>query len=124
MIVFIAVTTGLIGGVVIAYLVARTLLLRYIVTPRDRALGAILTVAGVLLVLLPGFFLSIVVGGNLGGAYGEYVSQSIGAGSNGVPVGLALGIGVVLCLALVVGALIGIGATKAVILFRSWRVRT
>ena len=121
--VFLGVGAGLVGGVLCAYFVARTLL-RRIIEPQYHALGVTLAVIGALAVLLPSFFLSFVVGGNLGGAWAAYVTEPLSAEAVGIPFGLAVGIALVLAIGLLVGALFGIWITKGVILLRQWRLRT
>ena len=56
---------------------------------------------------LPAIFIGTVVGGSLGGAYGEHITQTIGLGSIGVPIGITIGLTVTISLILVLGASLG-----------------
>ena len=104
---FIAIGIGLIGGAFFGYLLSKTLAFRLSkLSPSPRIVIAC-AAAGALLMLLPAFFLSFVVGGNLGGAWGEIASNNIGLGAVGVLFGLAVGIAAVLGSVLVLGALLG-----------------
>ena len=105
--VIIAIAFGLIGGAFFGYLSSKALAFRLSkLSPSPRIVIACAAV-GALLMLLPAFFLSFVVGGNLGGAWGGVASTNIGLGSAGMPFGLAVGIAVVLASVLVVGVLLG-----------------
>ena len=96
--IWIATALGLVGGVALCLLVRKTLL------PR---VPSRLAFAGAFVALLPALFLSLVVGGTVGGAWGEQLFGQIGLPASGVPVGLALGIAVIFALVVLGGAAIG-----------------
>jgi hypothetical protein len=97
--VMIATAAGLALGLLLAFLIAAPVV-RWLSTGCMRpqlVRGA--AVFGVILAAGPAFFLAIVVGGNLGGAWGE-----VALGSAGVVVGLGLGAAAVFGVTLAVGA--------------------
>jgi len=94
----VAIAVGLVAGASFGYLGGKAVMARFGSTPRMRAFGAV----GGVIALIPGFFLSFVVGGSFGGAYGEALYGSIG-----VPVGLAFGIATVLAVGVTLGASVG-----------------
>ena len=105
----IAVALGYLGGIALTCFLGRALVIRF---GGRIAFGnniGMLGVAGGMVALVPAFFLGTVVGGNLGGAYGEAISSSLGLGSAGVPIGLALGLIIVTTLVASCGVLIGAG---------------
>lgn len=71
----------------------------------------ITAIIGLIFALIPGYVFSLMVGGLLGGGFGEKLSVSLGLGSSGVPLGIFLGltlyISVVVCAGVIVGALLG-----------------
>jgi hypothetical protein len=102
-----AIVIGLAGGAFAGYLGARAI---------SRVLGrksshprvvAGFVAAGYIAAMSATFFLSFVVGGNIGGGSGAFVSESLNLGSVGVPLGLANGIAAVLAAGLVIGAVLG-----------------
>jgi hypothetical protein len=103
----IAIAAGIVGGALpsyswskgVAFRLSRQSVAPYIVVACSSA--------GALLMLPLVFFVSFVVGGNLGGSYGEAASNALGLGSIGVPLGLAAGIAFVLVAGCVTGAFIG-----------------
>jgi len=95
-----------------------------IMRSQDTSLMVRLALAGSVVALLPAFFLSFVVGGTLGGAWGEYFFRQLGLGPVGVPFGLAVGIALVFAVVLLGGAAMGVLLGKAVLYYRQWRVRT
>lgn len=102
-----AIVAGLAGGAFIGYLGARAInrrLSRRVAHPR--VVAAFLAV-GFMAAIPAAFFLSFVVGGNIGGGSGAFISESANLGSVGVPFGLAVGIAGVLALGLTIGAAIG-----------------
>ncbi len=98
---------GLTGGVFLGYLGARaiTRVLRR-KSPHQRLMAGFVAV-GFIAAIPAAFFPSFVVGGNIGGGWGAYVSESVGLGSIGVPLGIATGIATVLAVGLTIGAAIG-----------------
>ena len=123
MAIWIATALGLAGGVVLAYAAGRTILPRMVARSQDMYLAVRMALAGAIVALLPAFFLSIVVGGTLGGAWGEQVFRQIGVPSSGVPSGLAIGIALVFAAVLIVGTGMGLLLAKAVIVYRQRRFR-
>jgi hypothetical protein len=115
-----ATALGLIGGVALVYVIGSALARRF----PSRSLAVRLALAGAAIAVLPAFFLSFVVGGTLGGAWGEHLLGRIGMRSSGVPVGLALGISLVFACVVLVGATVGVLLGKAVLCYQQWRVRT
>ncbi|MGO9443515.1 MAG: hypothetical protein ACLPXB_01920 [Thiobacillaceae bacterium] len=113
--VFIAVDVGITCGAVFGYLASKALGLR--LGRKSRAPRVVIIFAGVgaLATLVPSFLASIFIGGNLGGGSATAVTTALGFGSVGVPVGLAIGIGVVLTMGPAAGALIGGLAGKTIV---------
>ena len=109
----IAIGLGYIGGVLLSYLCGRWIVFamsgRITLQELRRSLVGFLGIVGGMATLLPALFLGTVVGGNLGGGYGEVVSASMGFGMAGVPVGLALGICLVTSALTSGGVLLGAG---------------
>ena len=105
--VMLAVGIGVISGVFAGFLLSKAIVLKLSKQSSSPRIVIACATAGALLILLPVFFLSFVVGGNLGGAWGSVASESMGLGSVGVPFGLAGGIAIVLGVGLVFGALLG-----------------
>jgi hypothetical protein len=102
-----AILAGLVGGAVLGYLGARTVsrvLSRR--SPNPRVVAGFITV-GFIAVIPVAFFLSFVVGGNVGGGSGAFISESVNLGSIGVPLGLAVGIAAVLAGGLTASAAVG-----------------
>jgi hypothetical protein len=121
--VWIATLVGLAGGVALAYQLGRLILPRAIAQSRHVALAVRLAIAGTAVALLPAFLLALVVGGTLGGTWGEQAFSRIGFPESGAPIGLALGIAIVFALVLVGGALLGILVVRAIDSWRQWRLR-
>lgn len=98
-------------GIVFGILIGRTAS-KFIITKLGKSSAAprvvfICAVASAFIFLLPALFFSFVVGGNLGGGWGEAASTALGLGSVGVPVGLTLGIAIFLGGGLLLGAFVG-----------------
>ncbi len=105
--IFIAIAIGLFSGAFLGYWWSKSLAFR--LSKRSIAPRVVLvcSAGGAFLIMLPAFYISFIVGGNLGGGWGEVVSNSIGLGSVGVPIGLALGIAIISGCGLTFGALAG-----------------
>jgi hypothetical protein len=118
--VFAAISLGVVGGVLLGYLGGKRIASRLSAASNSPKIVLGCALAGGLLMLLPALFLSFVLGGNLGGGWGD-----VALGRIGVPIGIAAGIGVVLSILLSSSALIGALLGKAVASFRSpnnrWR---
>ena len=112
----IAMAVGYIGGVALSYFCGRAIVFRVGARTAFRDLKSsligIMGVAGGLIALLPALFLATVVGGNLGGAYGEVIFSSLGFGMAGVPLGLALGLCLVTTVVTSAGVLLGAAIGK------------
>ncbi len=71
----------------------------------------IAAIIGLILALMPGYVFSLMVGGMLGGGFGEQLSARLGLGSSGVPLGIFIGltlfISTVVCVGVVIGTLLG-----------------
>ena len=119
--IWLAAILGLLAGFLLAYWIGRRLLPRMVAANRDRMLAIWLALGGAIAMLLPAFFLSFVIGGTLGGALGERVTQPLGLGIAGVPYGLAAGIAVVFAAILLIGAVAGIGVARLIL---RWRARS
>src|SRR5712671_3531067 len=102
---------GLTGGVLLGYLAARaiTRVLRR-KSPHQRLMAGFVAV-GFIAAIPAAFFPSFVVGGNIGGGWGAYVSESVGLGSIGVPLGIATVLAVGLTIGAAMGGLIGYGVS-------------
>ena len=114
--IWIATAIGVLGGVALAYAAARLAWSRLRVSKHDHSGRVRFALAGTLAAALPGFFLSLVVGGTFGGAWGEVV-----LGQTGVPFGLACGIAVVFAVVLLLGAVFGFLVAEAVARIRHGR---
>lgn len=105
--IFIAIAIGLFSGAFLGCWSSKSLanrLSKQSVAPR---LVLACSAVGALLIMLPAFYISFIVGGNLGGGWGEAASNSLGLGSVGVPIGLAVGIAIIFGGGLAVGTLVG-----------------
>ena len=115
-----ATSLGVIGGVLLGYLGGKGFARKLSEGSSSPKIVLGCALAGGLVMLLPALFLSFVVGGNLGGGWGDVVLGRIG-----IPLGLAAGICAVLSILLSSSALIGAVLGKAVASFRSpnnrWR---
>jgi len=111
---------GVVGGVLLGYLGGKGFARKLSAGSSSPKIVLRCALAGGLVMLLPALFLSFVVGGNLGGGWGE-----VALGRIGIPLGLAAGICVVLSILLSSSALFGAVLGKAVASFRSpnnrWR---
>jgi hypothetical protein len=96
-------SAGAVGG----YLLSKRIIRRLSSDSYRPRLVVWFGVAGGLVALLPAFFLSVVVGGALGGGYGEVVGQTFGLGGIGVLIGIPVGSAVVLAALITVGVLAG-----------------
>jgi hypothetical protein len=103
----IAITVGLSGGAFLGYWPSKSLAFRLSKSSIAPRLVMVCSTVGAILLMLPSLLFSFLFGGNIGGGFGAFVTESIGLGSTGAPVGLAFGIAVVLGSGLVVGALVG-----------------
>jgi hypothetical protein len=110
---FVATSVGLIGGALVGYWLSKTLALKLSKRASGRRIVNVCASLGALLSLVPACFLSFVVGGNLGGSWGEVASAPLGAEKLGVPIGLSIGIALTLGVGLTVGTLLGGLAGKA-----------
>jgi len=122
--IWIATALGLGAGVVLAYAVGKAVLPRAVAKADDALLFVRLAFAGTVVALLPALLLSLVIGGTLGGAWGERVFGRLGVPSSGVPVGLAIGIALVFALVVLGGGAIGMFLGKAVIRHRQRRAQS
>ena len=115
-----AISFGVVGGVLLGYLGGKGFARKLSAGSNSPKIVLGCALAGGFAMLLPAFFLSFVVGGNLGGGWGE-----VALGRIGIPLGLAAGICTVLAILLSSSALIGAVLGKAVASFRStnnrWR---
>ena len=115
-----ATSLGVVGGVLLGYLGGRGFARKLSAGSSSPKIVLGCAFAGGLVTLLPALFLSFVVGGNLGGGWGE-----VALGRIGIPLGLAAGICAVLSILLSSSALIGALLGKAAASFRSpnnrWR---
>jgi hypothetical protein len=96
-------SAGAVGG----YLLSKRIIRRLSSDSFKPRLVVWFGVAGGVVALLPAFFLSVVVGGTLGGSYGEVVGQTFGLGRIGVLIGIPVGSAVVLAALITVGVLAG-----------------
>ena len=110
----IAIALGYVGGIALTYLCGRAVVVRFggRIAFRDKI--GMLGVAGGMLALGPALFFATVVGGNLGGAYGETVSAFLGLGSVGVPIGLGLGLIAVTTVVATCGVILGAGIGRLI----------
>jgi len=122
--IWIATLIGLAGGVALAYQLGKLMVPRAIAQTKHVTLSIRLAIAGTVVALLPAFLLSLVVGGTLGSAWGEQALGQLGFPESGAPIGLALGIAGVFALVLIGGAmlgiLVGVLLSKAVVFYRQW----
>jgi hypothetical protein len=112
--VVLAMVVGYSAGVLGGYLLFRRItswLSRSCSKPR---LVLLFGAVGGLAAALPAVFLSTVVGGTLGGAYGEVATQALGLGSSGIPLGLGAGLALVMAAVVGVGAFIGAGVARLI----------
>jgi hypothetical protein len=121
--IWMATALGLVGGVVLAYAVGKAVLPRAVARSADMLLFVRLAFAGTVVALLPALFLSLVVGGTLGGAWGERVFDRLGIPLSGAPAGLALGVALVFALVVLGGGASGFCLGKAVICLRQRQAR-
>lgn len=116
----IAIGTGYFGGVFLAFYLSKLLLhgitINFAVNERQKQLIRGIGIALGVVALVPAIFLATVVGGNLGGSYGGIMSESIGLGEVGIPVGLATGL--VLVIAVTVTAILFVGACLGLLVAR------
>lgn len=97
-----AVVGGVVVGALIGYLAAHRIW-RFIASRASHPrMVAAFVAAGYIAAAPMTFFLSFVIGGELGGGWGE-----VALGRVGVPVGLAIGIAAILAAGLAIGAAIG-----------------
>jgi hypothetical protein len=120
--VWIATALGLFGGFALAYAVGSVFLPRAVAKADDMLLFVRLAFAGTVVAFLPAIILALVVGGTLGGAWGEYVFGRLGFGLSGAPFGLAVGIALVFATVLLSGGAGAILLAKALVRFRKWRI--
>jgi len=118
MLIWIATVLGLVGGALLAYVLGKIALPRMVTRSQDMSLMVRLAFAGTVVAFLPAFFLSFVVGGTLGGAWGERIFSQFGLLSSGVSFGLALGIALVFAVVLLGGAVVGVLLAKVVLRYR------
>lgn len=118
---WIATALGVAGGLALSYALGRAVLPALLANSRDKLLMGRLAIAGIAVALLPALFLSLVVGGTLGSAWGEHTFRQLGLPSSGMAFGLASGIALVFALVLLGGAGIGLLFGKAWLSYRQWR---
>jgi len=104
-----------------AYVLGSAILPRVVARSEDMLLFVRLAFAGTVVALFPAFFLSIVVGGTLGGAWGEWLFDRLGMSLSGVPYGLAVGVALVFAVVLLGGGAAGIVVAKALVRYRQGR---
>jgi hypothetical protein len=97
-----AIVGGICAGVAGGILAGRWLALRIVNRSSLSSIAKASPYAGAALAAIPSLVLSFVVGGNLGGGWGE---EAFGAA--GVPFGIFVGIGLVLATGVAVGYLFG-----------------
>ncbi len=122
--IWIATALGLVGGLALAYALGSVVLPRLVANAEDMLLFVRLAFAGTVVAFLPAIFLSLVVGGTLGGAWGEYIFGRLGFPSSGAPFGLAVGVALVFVVVLWGGGAVAIFLGKALVRYRQWRTRT
>ena len=122
--IWIAAALGLLGGLALAYALGSAVLPGVVANVEDSLLFVRLAFAGTVVALLPAIFLSLVVGGTFGGAWGEYIFGRLGFPSSGAPFGLAVGVALMFAVVLLSGGAIGIFLGKALVRYRQWRART
>ena len=105
--VFIAIAVGLFCGAFFGYRSGKFLAFK--LSKQSIAPRFVLACSAIseLLILLPAFYISFILGGNLGGGWGEVASNTMGLGSIGLPIGLAGGIAIIFGGCLALGALVG-----------------
>jgi len=94
----VATAVGLVAGTSLGYVGGHAAVGRLGSKPLMKTFGSV----GGAIALIPALFLSFVVGGSFGGAYGEVLFGSVG-----VPIGLAFGIATVLAVGVILGASVG-----------------
>jgi hypothetical protein len=105
--IYLPIAVGIFGGAFLGYWSSRPL--AFNLSKRSDAPRLVLWCAaiGALLMALPAFFISFIVGGSLGGAWADAALFGVELGAVGVPLGLALGIAVIFGGGLAVGVVIG-----------------
>lgn len=102
-----AMIVGYGGGLLAGYGAVKKMLEMKAITPVVRR---VIVVLGVLSVI-PAIFIGTVIGGTFGGGIGESASMALGFGSAGVPLGLGIGLFVVISMTIIgfgiVGKLLG-----------------
>lgn len=94
---------GLALGAVMAFVIGKLLLLPVVEKSSYPAFMARWGIAGLVVSVLPAFFLSFVIGGTFGGSLGERLFFVIGLPWSGVSLGVGIGIAVVFALVLLAG---------------------
>jgi hypothetical protein len=120
---WIAATLGLGGGFALAYALGSIVLPRIVARTEDMLFFVRLALAGTVVAFLPAIILSLVVGGTLGGAWGEYFFGRLGFASSGAPFGLAVGVALVFATVMLCGGAGAILLGKALVRYRKWRTR-
>lgn len=116
--VWIATILGLAGGLALTYALGKAILPRMVARSAHASLLVRLAFAGTVIAVLPALFLSLVVGGTLGGAWGRHTFAQLGFPLSGVPIGLAFGVATVFALVMIAGAVSGVALGKAVVWYR------
>ena len=106
---------GFVGAAVVAVWSVGPIVRALMPHHRSRRLAYVLAIIGGTATIYPALFLSFVVGGNLGGAYGESLSPQGTSAAIGMAIGLSIGIAVVLGLIVLIGATMGALAAKLVL---------
>jgi hypothetical protein len=117
--VWIATALGLLGGLVLSYVLGKAIIPRLVAKSRHMPMLAQLALAGTVIALVPALLLSLLIGSAFGGAWGAHAFSQLGFRVSGTPVGLALGIALVFALVVVGGAAIAVILGKALIYYRN-----
>lgn len=98
-----AIATGLLLG----YWLSKALALKLSMKSNAPRFVTSCSALGTLLIIFPALYVSFIVGGNLGGGLGEFVSKNMGFDFLGVPIGLFIGITIVFGSGIAIGSLVG-----------------
>jgi hypothetical protein len=110
---WIASALGLAGGVVFVYAMTKAALPRLIGGSRNALTLVRLALAGTLVALLPALFLSLALGATLGAAWGQELFAPYGLAPSGVPLGIALCVGLIFAGVVLAGTATGFAVGKA-----------
>jgi hypothetical protein len=87
---------GFVGAAIVAVWSVGPIVRALIPHHRSRRLGYTLAIIGGTAIIYPALLLPLVVGGNLGGAYGDFLSPQGISAAIGMAIGLSIGIAFVL----------------------------